>query len=129
MAREKMNGVIATIKSSGIKSEIEWIDYETNELKTKSGFTSSIDDFVIEDNIDYDSLRPQFAGMAMQGMWTGICGNLLLMEQMANRAVREGYKNVSEMVADDAVHHADSLIKALKKPREILKEKKETSNS
>ena len=45
-------------------------------------------------------------------------GNLTLMEQMASRAVREGYSCVNKMIAADAVGFADALISELKRPKD-----------
>ena len=115
------------IKSSGVVLPLDRIE-EDGTIILEGGFKGSPDEIELIDNIEYDQYRPQFAGMAMQAMWSGIIQSPLLMEQMAKRAAREGFANVSELIANDATAHADNLIAALKKPRQIQAPKKDLSN-
>lgn len=109
--------LIAVIKTSGIKSPVEWIDLEEKRCKTTGGYESDIDDFEFIDSRDYDELRGEYAGRAMQAMATSIIGNTLMMEQYGNRAFREGHRNLAALVASDAVGWADALINELKRPK------------
>lgn len=110
--------LIAIIKSSGIQSPVEWIDLETKRCRLALGYESDIDDFEFIDSRDYDDLRGEYAGRAMQAMATSIIGNTLMMEQYANRAIREGHRNLAALVASDAVGWADALINELKRPKD-----------
>lgn len=112
------------IKCSGVVLPLDRIE-EDGTIILEGGFKGSPDEIELIDNIEYEQYRPQFAGMAMQAMWTGILQDPLLMEQMARRAVNEGFANVSELIANDATAHADNLIAALKKPRTLKKKEVE----
>lgn len=109
---------MAVIKSSGIKSPVEWIDLESRRCKTQAGYESDIDDFEFIDSRDYDELRGEYAGRAMQAMICGMMGNLTLMEQMARRATKEGYMRIGDMIAADSVGYADALINELKRQKD-----------
>ena len=62
----------------------------------------------------YDRVYERAVVGVMQATITGMMGNLTLMEQMASRAVREGFNCVSKMIAADAVGFADALVEELK---------------
>ena len=108
----------AIIKTSGIESPVRWIDLEKKRCKTESGYEEDIDHFEFVDSRDYDSLRGEYAGRVMQAMATSIIGNTMMMEQYANRATREGHRNLAALVASDAVGWADALIRELKRPKD-----------
>ena len=108
----------AIIKTSGIEGPVQWIDLEEKRCKIEGGYEGNISDFEFVDSRDYESLRGEYAGRAMQAITTGMMGNLTLMEQMASRAVREGYSCVNKMIAADAVGFADALISELKRPKD-----------
>lgn len=113
------------IKCSGVILSVEKI-YEDGRVRFEGGLTLDAEEVELLDSFDYEPYRAQFAGMAMQAMWTGIIQSPMLMEQMARRAVNEGFKNVSELIASDSVAHADNLIAALKKPRQIQAPEKDS---
>ena len=113
------------IKCSGVILSVEKI-YDDGRVRLEGGLTLDADEVELFDRTDYDQYRPQYAGMAMQAMWTAIIQSPMLMEQMARRAVEEGFKNVSELIASDSVAHADNLIAALKKPRQIQTPEKDS---
>ena len=92
---------------------------EDGTIKLENGYEGDINTIELLDNLDYDAMRPQFAGQAMQAMLCGACSNTLLMEQMCARAQREGYNSLSTLIAHDAANYADDLIAALKKPRKL----------
>ena len=114
----KEPSLTAIIKSSGIKSPVAWINLETKRCKTKGGYESDIDDFEFMDSRDYDSMRGEYAGRMMQAMATSIIGNTMMMTQYARRASNEGFRNLAELVASDAVGWADALINELKRPKD-----------
>ncbi len=117
----------ARIKCSGVVLSVEKI-CDNGRVQLEGGLTLDAEEVELLDSFDYEPYRAQFAGMAMQAMWTGIIQSPMLMEQMARRAVNEGFKNVSELIASDSVAHADNLIAALKKPRQIQTPGKDSSN-
>lgn len=108
----------AVVKSSGIESPVLWIDLEQRRCKTTTGLEADLDVFNFRDSRDYDEMRGEYAGRMMQAMATSIIGNTMLMEQYAKRATRKGYRNLSELMASDAVGWADALISELKRPRD-----------
>lgn len=56
-----------------------------------------------------------FAEKLQQDWLNGIMHSTLLMEQYSQRAVREGYKTVAALLANDAVDYADALTDELLK--------------
>lgn len=114
----KRLNLIAVDKSTGFKSPVMYIDLDHRRCRTMAGPEADIDNFEFIDSRDYEDLRGEYAGRAMQAMIGGMMGNLTLMTQMHNRAEREGYKRMGDMVAADAVGYADALIAELKRPRD-----------
>ena len=73
---------------------------------------------LIPDEWDFRDLnhhRQYTAALMLQGMLNGIMHSTLLMEQYSQRAVREGYKTVAALLANDAVDYADALTDELVK--------------
>lgn len=60
--------LIAIIKTSGIKSPVEWIDLKERRCKTQSGYEAEIEKFEFVDSRDYHELRGEYAGKAMQSL-------------------------------------------------------------
>lgn len=105
--------VSAVIRSSGVKSPVKWIDLKTRRCRTKDEFEGDLEEFYFVDDRDYDSLRGEFAGRAMQGF-------------LSCARTQDLYRNVHVY----AVKCADRLIEELKRPRDYmeffgLKERKE----
>lgn len=108
--------LIAVIKTSGIKNPVEWIDLESRRCKTTGGYESDIDDFEFIDSRDYDELRGEYAGRAMQTLIPTI-GNQ--DEDEVLKAMKEdGCDSFCEYVARKAVDFADALIYELKRPKD-----------
>lgn len=108
--------LIAVIKSSGVESSVEWIDLENKRCKTTAGLVSDIDDFEFIDSRDYDELRGEYAGRAMQTMIPTVIKapkSILLGKMQENEC-----STLSELVAKAAVRYADALISELKRPKD-----------
>lgn len=106
------------IKASGIQCPVEWIDLEAKRCRLTSGYEADIDDFEFVDSRDYDALRGEYAGRAMQAMITGMTGSIDMMKMWLDQAKRQGYKRRCEKIAADAVAYADALIGELKRPKD-----------
>ena len=107
----------AVIKTSGIESPVEWIDLESGRCKTKAGYEFDLDNFEFVDLRDYDAMRGEYAGRAMQAMIDGMMKNENTLMGMRCRAATNG-QALSVQVAADAVAYADALIGELKRPRD-----------
>ena len=64
---------------------------------------------------ELNHFRQYTAANMMQGMLNAIMQSTMLMEQYSQRAVREGYKTVAALLANDAVDYADALTDELVK--------------
>lgn len=108
--------LIAIIKTSGIKSPVEWIDLKERRCKTQSGYEAEIEKFEFEDSRDYDELRGEYAGKAMQSL-IPIIGDMneeeVLPDMRANNC-----ESIFDYVAVKSVAFADALIHELKRPKD-----------
>lgn len=106
----------AVIKTSGFESPVAWIDLEEKRCKTESGYEADIDEFVFRDSRDYDAMRGEFAGRAMQAMIGALTGDLEIAKAWITVSRKNGFDHVSKNIAADAVRYADTLIAELKRP-------------
>lgn len=111
----------AIIKTSGVKSPVRWIDLDEGTCKTEAGFEAPIGDFSFVDDRDYDSLRGEYAGRAMQGIWSNEMQTRAVIEKITDE--QPGCPDVGDAVrrriAQLAVAQADALIYELKREHDL----------
>jgi len=111
----------AIIKATGVKSPVRWIDLDDNTCCTEAGYVGAVGEFVFRDVHEYDSLRGEFAGRAMQG----ILSNHSLYEALVEKVTEENAfcpeygAAVRRRAAELAVAQADALICELERAHDL----------